>query len=1706
MGDVRLRIKATEEVSPAMLQAVAALEKFNQTQAQTFQAYNVNAEKVMASTAKMSQGTVQSAAVTEQQTRSWREMATTAARTAEKIITISSAIGHVIGFERSVSIMNGTINKLQELFLKLAASMEGTPFAKLAPIVLKFAGSFDFLRQALGSLVVSSDLSKSSLGRVVTEMSKSSMAAKLLGGATIGLVEKIQFWGEGMQFAGRAMQVTDSWLTRMAGHVVQLTGVLVEFTGDAIADLDDVAIGAVAVAGAFAAMATIDSLFIATNKAITVVDTSLRGLQTKLWDFEQATKQVDMFPGGVNAIVTMNKYDIASDSVLGRVRNLYYEAKVFKREFTGNMIVTLEQTADALAKMATQVGSSGLIIGKEMVGAVKQLGRAGAQIPTIWSGINTSMSGKEALTVWRQNMKSFAENKEVVAAVSNIKDSFGTITAEFRNAAVAIKDTPLFQALLDGASNAMKILGRFGATTASSVSGGFAKLYNTFTSNGATLVQWAFDTAGKIKVALVAGYEKALEGAAKLASKMADKLAPAQAALKVGPAAGPALYTIDARTFDNFQELKLLMNKAEGAALSLAQNGLIAVRGGLEWFRNALANGRSTLTIFTDTTIQTGKAVWGFGSAFVQAARNSEFFNKGIMGFLNKTGTAGTVMALLGEAMTKSDNVMVRMSGYTLVALALAMGGFALIMRQVIAAAADVVIAIGNKLVSAAQKATNEFIKVEQVTHSFEYTMSSLAASAGGDGVKAISEWTGYIEELGRKTGSSGEELKGAAQDIAQATSSFKLSSDVQKELLKLAVDMSEQSGKPIADAARALTMGIAGSEKALRDFGIRMDDNQVKMSKSAEGVRSYYDVLPEQQKAQIRTNALFERTNYLAGYSASAWGTAAKAAKYSESVWSDLNAELGRGANLVEGPMMAALTRLIQGLGDLVSPMLPLIGFFEALFGRILQGTGYLLKHILLIGSMILMYKSLNTLLAANTFQNFLLKPIPFINKNFYELITAMGGTGKAITSVGGLAKEGLGIFISKGKEAFLAMMNIGPILNIVAAGLKSLVVAAWPIALIAAAVWLVWEALKYIESETKIFSDTWARITALFKGSSTEFSGLSKIITSVAHVFKNIFGFAVKEVAALLTVMAGAIPGIGVALTKTFPNVAKKMGVTKDMVKSLEQSFQSAMGHAKKFALGGVDNLTTSFSSNAIAAEHNAKVQAAAAAKIQQELTEAFDQAKVDYDVLKKKMEPFSNIGAINEAKINTAVAIEEERKRLSELKLIATAETRARLDEQLKWINARRGLASQEIDNEMLIAQAIVASRFNVLRASLTQEKALIEQRQALHSQMKGQTGQVLVSQDSQANELNAEQVNQTNIEQIKASGYARLQKQYDRHVITMQQMKAKQAEFDAEFEQNMMNSEINAYQIRLEREREQLNMKAQLLSASAEGTAVLLEAEKLAYEQNVTDIEMARLNSLMNDQEYKAALEQSELDHLARMNEIKEKQLQDEITRAEKTRNAWAKAGAQIRLQQEKDGKILGVINGIQQTDQYKAMQSSLSDLSSLMQSSNETAFDIGRGAAIAQATVQTFLGATAAYTGMLLSFPGPIGVGLGVAAAAAAVASGMMNVEKIRSQKFQRGGQAHEGIESVPHSLKDKTFTVEGGERIIKTNQNAELGKAIDKINSGQSGANYYITINANGSADSDSIERIKKAVIEGIREASERGQPVISERGIIRSA
>lgn len=338
------------------------------------------------------------------------------------------------------------------------------------------------------------------------------------------------------------------------------------------------------------------------------------------------------------------------------------------------------------------------------------------------------------------------------------------------------------------------------------------------------------------------------------------------------------------------------------------------------------------------------------------------------------------------------------------------------------------------------------------------------------------------------------------------------------------------------------------------------------------------------------------------------------------------------------------------------------------------------------------------------------------------------------------------------------------------------------------------------------------------------------------------------------------------------------------------------------------------------------------------------------------------------------------------------------------------------------------------------------------------------------------------------------------QAQQKAATLQQLRATDKITEAQYQDELTAIRIQAMTNRTNMEVALNTQRATLLGQTPEALQLQLENNRLQTEGEMLILQEKYASQQITEEEFNAgAIARSE-EMAARQNEIKEAYLQKDVEKNQRLKDAWGTTLAQIRLEQEKHGQVMGTLQGITQSEQFKGMQTALANTSTLMQSGSADMFRIGQAAAIANAAVQIPQSAIAAYTSMAsIPFVGP---GLGIAAAAAAVAAGAMQIAKIKAQR-PPGSTAHGGLDEVPKSMNNSTFLLKAGERVVQPEQNKSLGEAIDKINSGGGSGGHTVNISVNGSADSSTIENIKKAVMDGLREASERGVPVINSRGIV---
>jgi hypothetical protein len=174
------------------------------------------------------------------------------------------------------------------------------------------------------------------------------------------------------------------------------------------------------------------------------------------------------------------------------------------------------------------------------------------------------------------------------------------------------------------------------------------------------------------------------------------------------------------------------------------------------------------------------------------------------------------------------------------------------------------------------------------------------------------------------------------------------------------------------------------------------------------------------------------------------------------------------------------------------------------------------------------------------------------------------------------------------------------------------------------------------------------------------------------------------------------------------------------------------------------------------------------------------------------------------------------------------------------------------------------------------------------------------------------------------------------------------------------------------------------------------------------------EAARIDKLRQD-EFNDAIGYLEADLINNENNFNAKRDLLEMQRLEELSNKELTEG-EITAIEAKYAKQRSDLNKQEQDLKIQAVQNTLTTISNLAQlfaggseKQQRKAFQIQKAVSIAQATIDTYKAAQAAYAS-LAGVP-VVGPALGAAAAAAAVSAGLLNVKNIASQKFEGGGSS-----------------------------------------------------------------------------------------------
>lgn len=405
-------------------------------------------------------------------------------------------------------------------------------------------------------------------------------------------------------------------------------------------------------------------------------------------------------------------------------------------------------------------------------------------------------------------------------------------------------------------------------------------------------------------------------------------------------------------------------------------------------------------------------------------------------------------------------------------------------------------------------------------------------------------------------------------------------------------------------------------------------------------------------------------------------------------------------------------------------------------------------------------------------------------------------------------------------------------------------------------------------------------------------------------------------------------------------------------------------------------------------------------------------------------------------------------------------AADKARAHLEEQLKW---QKEAVEEYVKTNSAVAQslkerlAIEEKGMQDRLALLDKEKAngLIkkneyekQKREIEEAYLKTRVELSIEAVKKEAEQYEAQ--NKTKIDsetRLTAELIAQEQARQD----AIYQKKVEALEKEKQLKQDAHNWDYNAEE----------EYQSQLRALQEDHDTQRRELKKQADEQ---DKEQRKLNADLDFQERIARLESEEAGEY----EIRYAQLENEnalaIQKADEQHQAGQLSDEQyqrnLELIRKNYAKKKIAIDKSVEDAKLQAFQSVFGQIKGLV--GEQTA--LGKAAAIAETTINTYMAAQKAYSAMA-AIP-VVGPALGAVAAAAAVASGLMNVAKISSTdvKYEKGGllkgKSHsEG--GIPFTVAGRGgFEAEGGEYIVNKRATAMYFPVLEAINRSAGYGNY----------------------------------------------
>jgi hypothetical protein len=488
-----------------------------------------------------------------------------------------------------------------------------------------------------------------------------------------------------------------------------------------------------------------------------------------------------------------------------------------------------------------------------------------------------------------------------------------------------------------------------------------------------------------------------------------------------------------------------------------------------------------------------------------------------------------------------------------------------------------------------------------------------------------------------------------------------------------------------------------------------------------------------------------------------------------------------------------------------------------------------------------------------------------------------------------------------------------------------------------------------------------------------------LKGFIDRVGQFFKDTFGNVIGgSIQVFVGFLQKAFANVGLAWQK-FKNIfvdnSEKINKAQEKIDEYNKKIEDGQSRVKE----GANNLKTAV----VSAYNSAK----------KSLGEFIDEQKKEIDIAKRLADQQANLDKlIRKNTVETA----KEQLQLVKLRNQIEDKNNKTAEERLRLLDEENELLKKQSERHVNIAQQKydIKKAQNALSAStkedLAEEAQLLAEVFSAQSSIEAQQKRSIAKRGSIENEIRAEQA------KTAQSAVDQMQYELDKYIL-FNKDKIDISEETANRQIEILNETLD---IKINEIDARENLSEQLKN---------VEKQKLLNDHNlkVQEISIAfeeserarKLEALQTDWENEMILAEGNM-----FAQLDLQKRQNDLMRAEEIKNAKI-TGAEVNKINEKYNRADEEIEKAKTDAKLSLAQGFASNIATIAGENTE----VGKSAAVAAATINTYQAATGAYAALApIPIVGPV---LGVAAAGAAIASGLANVKKILSVNPNGGSSA-----------------------------------------------------------------------------------------------